>query len=315
MKQTLFLALSLLCLTTAAHAGWVVTDGRLMNENTVATGSFEEHLDAMLQAAEVQDDALLLRQADILLTSYKNDARSQLAYYYQGVACFNTAEFAHANKAFSRFLASPTAQQAALVESCFAYKFAIAEKYAAGAKRRAFNTKLLPKLMSGFDDALDIYDEVLAALPLADLAAESLFSKGKLLALMELPDSATEAFNDLIRRFPKHEKCPLAYVEISKVYVQTHKNQPDNPYTLSLAELNLRKFETRFPSDENLAAVRADCKQLKESFACGLFETGRFYERKGYPKAACLYYKDLLHRFGDTTIAQRAQQRLASLQS
>lgn len=148
-------------------------------------------------------------------------------FYFLGVAHFKLNDIDFANDAFTSYLKSTN--QPAYFEETLSYKFAIAEQFREGAKRYCFSSKKMPKWASGHDLALQIYDEVIHSLPCHDFAARSLFGK----ALIYWKDcswrESVEALQTLIRRFPKHELAPEAYLGITRVYLEQAHREFQNP--------------------------------------------------------------------------------------
>jgi tetratricopeptide (TPR) repeat protein len=215
------------------------------------------------------------------------------------------------NDQFSCYLTNTCSPE--YLEETMEYKFAIAEQFRCGAKRRIFGYKRLPKWASGKRDALTIYDEITCALPCHDLAAQSFYSKGLLLSETKDFRCSVEAFQTLIRRFPMHELAPEAYLASLSVYLGQACCEYQNPDVLALAEIILRRFADDFPNEERLCEGEALFAEMKEVFAYGLYETGSFYERTCHPQASVLYYSSAIQQFPDTCVADKARQRLASL--
>lgn len=158
--------------------------------------------------------------------------------------------------------------------------------------------------------ALKIYDEVIAALPSNDLAARALYAKGCLHWQIKEYRRAIEDFQLVIRRFPKHELAPESYVAISSIFVDQSQTEFQNPDILSFAEINLRRFKQEFPREQRIVDVEQDLASIKEFYAQGLYDTGRFYERIHKPCASIIYYKNAIKQFPDTNVAKCARERL-----
>ncbi len=171
----------------------------------------------------------------------------------------------------------------------------------------------MPKWASGRTLALKIYDEVIASLASHDLAAQAIYAKGKLHWQLQLYRPAIEDYQLLIKRFPKHELVPDAYVAISNIYLELSEFELQNPDILTFSEMNLKKFKHAFPREERIAEVEQDLESIQEIYANGLYETGRFYERTSNPEAAVIYYQNAIKQFPETHIAECAKQRIKKL--
>lgn len=229
-------------------------------------------------------------------------------YYYAGVDYYRLSEYELANEAFNRYLTDKNSPQ--FFQEVMLYKFSIAEQFRCGAKRRILGKKSLPKWLSAHEEALEIYDEVVAALPNNDLAAKALFYKGCLLWKMRDFRSAIDSYQLLIRRFPKQELTPQAYLNITKIYLDQSKDEFQNPDLISLAEVNVKKFENDYPRDERVTEAHTEVHRIKEVYARGLFDTAQFYERKSNKKAAMIYYENAIRKFPQASIIRCCKTRL-----
>lgn len=239
-----------------------------------------------------------------------NDAAAD-ASYYLAVSYFEMNEYDFANEEFSNYLKA--SQHPEFFEDAVAFKFCIAEHFKRGKKKHPFKMRYLPKWVSGQDSALVIYDEVVAALPNHELAIRALYSKGELLSSMREYRDSVEAYQTIIRRFPKNEIVPACYLKIADAYIEQARLEFQNPDILALAELNVRKFQNDFPRDERVAIAEESVRCIKEMYAKGLCDLGLFYERIHHPEAAAIYFQSSIEEFPDTRVAQFCRSRLICL--
>lgn len=223
------------------------------------------------------------------------------ASFYLGVCYWNRKELDFANQAFSDYLQYTSHPEK--FQEVIEYKFAIAEEFVKGSRRRPFRCRYFPKWFPGKDLALGIYDEVIAAVPTSRLAARSFMAKGDLLLRFGDFKASIEAYQALIRSFPKDALSPAAFLGIGEAYLGQAKIEPQNPDLVALATLNWQKFQEAFPGEERVAEVACLLQQMQELYARELYRIGRMYERKGQPQAANVYYSSLVEQFPDTQVA------------
>lgn len=233
------------------------------------------------------------------------------ASYYLAVSYFEMKEYDFANEEFSNYLKA--SQHPEFFEDAVYYKYCIAEHFKAGKKKRPFKMRYLPKWVSGQDSALVIYDEVIAALPNHELTIQALQSKAELLYSMGEYRECIDAYQLLIRRFPKSELVPTCYLKIADAYYQQSRYEFQNPDILALAELNVRKFRDDFPRDERVELAEETVAEIKELYAKGLCDLGLFYQRMEKPEAAAIYFQSSIEEFPDTRVARFCKCRLDSL--
>lgn len=231
--------------------------------------------------------------------------------YYLGVCRFYRKEFEHANTAFNQYLKSSEHPQ--FFEEVIQYKFRIAEKFRLGFKKRLFGIRCGPKIESGTDLALEIYDEVLAALPYSNLSTQVLFAKAELLKKKREYKEAIETYQLLIRRYPKHEILPAAYLGIQDAYCQQSRYQFQSPELIALAELNARRFKEEFPRDPGVLIAEDLVLCVKEAYAEELRQIGLYFERKQKIAAAAIYYQSAIEEFPQTQVANCCRSHLISI--
>lgn len=292
-------------------AAYTIQRGRIVDASEVATMPVQGHFQAASEAYESGNWEEAALHFCIITVNFPKTTYGQEAYYFLGVCYFFLEEYDFANDAFSEYL--KVQNNPRFFQSAVEFKFCIAEYLNAGARRRLLGTKQLPKWATGQGLALQIYDEVIAAVPCHELAARSLIAKGCLLWRMQNYRPAVDAFQMVIRRFPRHEMVPDCYLYIGRIYLEQSLYEFQNSDILAFAQINLRKFERDFPREERLEAAANDVMAIKEVYAQGLYDTGQFYERTCKPRAAMIYYCSAIRQFPDTCVADLCRQRMGCL--
>lgn len=286
-------------------------DGRFMHVEEVATHTAQEHYSAMLEAHQNGAWKELVRQGNIIAKNFLHSPFAQEAEYYLGVGFFHLEEYDLANKHLGYYLKKEVTGQN--LEGAIQSKFLIAEAYKEGAKKHLMGLQAMPKWLGGEEDALIIYDEVIAALPNHELAARSLFSKAQLLHKSLDFDESIQTYQTLIRRFPKHTLAPESYLGIAQAYLSQCQAEYPNPDFLELAQINLRKFRLDFPGEERASQAEQMLLAMKEIYASNLYEIAQFYERTKKFQAARLYYTRVISKYPDTKLAAQAGEHLQAL--
>lgn len=251
------------------------------------------------------------REFALVAQMFPTDPEIADTYYFLGVSYFQIKDYDFANWAFSNYLKASESPK--FFEDVLQYKFCIAESFKSGYRRRLFRARCCPNWFSARTLALSIYDEIIMAVPNHSLAAASLYSKGTLLQSMRHYPESIEAFQMLIRRFPKHELAPQSYLKISEVYCQRSQYERHNSDLLVLAEINLKRFKEDFSKDEFICLAEGYVERIKENSARGLTDIGLFYERVGRPAASVIYYQTTIQKYPTTEAALFCQYRLNEL--
>ncbi|ANH78470.1 tetratricopeptide repeat protein [Candidatus Chlamydia sanziniae] len=229
------------------------------------------------------------------------------ALYLLGVCYFKQDQPDLANKAFSVYLQHPHAEY---TEDLFAMKYAIAQSFARGKRKRVFLLEGFPKLKNADEDALHIYDEILTAFPNQDLGACALYNKADLLIIKKEFAEAIKTLKKLTLQFPLHPLSPEAFVRLSEIYLQQAQKEPQNVQYLHLAKLNEEAMKKQHPNHPRNEVTAANVRAMCEGYVLGLYSTGRFYEKKKKPEAAAIYYTTALESYPETSLIAKCQKRL-----
>lgn len=248
-----------------------------------------------------------------LLRYYPNSILCDEVLYLRAMSFYRLGDFDLANEAFSKYLSSHFTIKH--FEEAIQYKYQIAEKFAKGKRKHLFGQARLPKWLRAREDALQIYDEIIATMPRSEIAAKSLFAKAKLLVYLESYKEGIEAYQELIKQFPKHVLATDSFVEIAEAFLRQCRREFPDPNFIELAEINLRKFRGEFPGDERVDQLQARLELMKEHFAQDLYKNGQYFEKKKKDKAAFLYYLSVIQKYPTTKVAERAINRIAYLKS
>jgi outer membrane protein assembly factor BamD (BamD/ComL family) len=271
--------------------------------------SVQEHYDRGQQNANENkwDEALV--HFMVIAYHFQESPFYADAVFQAGICYYFKSDFDLANKQFDRYLA--LGGKLKYFEKVFEYKLEIANQYASGFKKHMFGIGGLPRWAPAKGDSLDLYDEIIAALPGKEIAAYALYQKADLLKTKREYHEGIEGLQLLARRFPKHPLAAESYVRISEIYLAQSKRESQNPDLLALAQINIQKFAKSFPSDERVLEAKKNLLAMQEVYAQSLYETGRFYERKKKPHASTIYFEDTIQKYPETEAALKSRNRLA----
>lgn len=306
MKQFVVFVIFVL-MPVYTQAAYTIKDGKLINMHEIATLSVQEHYSLVKQALERKNWPEVIRQAQVIVKNFPGTAFAWDCYFYLGESYFHLGELEFANLNFSAYLKQVAPK---FFEQAIEYKFQIAQRFETGDKLPLLGIGGMPKWMPAFREAIDIYDEVVMALPQHDLAVQSLLGKGNLLFKEKEFKESIETFQTLIRRFPKHPLACDSYVAITKIYLTQSKEEYPDPDMLDLAEINAKKFKSDFPSHPKIEVIDSMLAEMKELFAGELYKTAQFYERTKKPRAAVIYYSKIVSKYPMTQISAKSQSRL-----
>ena len=157
------------------------------------------------------------------------------------------------------------------------------------------------------ESALEIYDEVIASMPRHEMAAIATFRKGRLLVRLKDHKLAIETFQTLIRRYPKHPLASDSYLAIANVFLKQSQQEYPDAELIDRADLNLEKFKNHFPGEPRIADAEAISLNLREQLASELYFLGDFYERTKKPRAAAIYYSNIVTKFPNDIVCEQSK--------
>jgi outer membrane protein assembly factor BamD (BamD/ComL family) len=313
MKTTSFFSLLILVCVSIFAAPMEIEASKLSVFKTPEASQIylAEHYNKGCEAYNEQRWIQAIREFEKVTLFFPDSEEAADAYYFLGVCFFELQEYDFANEAFSNYIKGSGNPE--FFENAVTYKFCIAEHFKEGKKRRLFKMRYCPKWATGRSMALSVYDEVIIALPNHEIAAQALYSKGCFLQSMKEYRDSVEAFQTLIRRFPKHELTPYSYLKIAESYCLQSRYEFQNPDLLALAEINARKFKGDFPRDERVEVAEEYVNRMREIYAKGLLDIAQFYERVQAPSAAAIYYQNCIEQFPETGVSDFCRKRVVSL--
>jgi outer membrane protein assembly factor BamD (BamD/ComL family) len=258
----------------------------------------QEYHEKMMVAYQASDWNKVVLEAKLLKMNYPQSPLLADAYFLMGVAYYKQSEYEHANQAFTDYLKD--SQNLRNFEEAVQYKYEIAKLFESGVKKRLFGLKKMPKILPAKEEAINVYNEVIAAMPRSDLACDSLFRKANLLVYFEEFSEAIDTYQVLIRRFPKSSFSPRSYVSIAQIYLKQCQQEFPDPSLIELAEINLKKFESSYPTEPLIEEVKLKLATMRGVFAEELYVTGNYFVKKKKYDSAYIYYKTILSKYSDT---------------
>lgn len=274
--------------------------------------SVQEYNSALKQAISNKDWWAVIDYANLISYNFSTTPFAKESSYLMGEAYFKLGLFESSNECFTAYLNHVSSPKH--FEEAIEYKYNIAELFAGGTKKHLFSSPKMPAWVPAREDSLEIFDEVIAALPHSEFAINSLLSKSRVQTYFEDFKPGIETLDVLIRRFPKHELAAEAYLEKNKIYLLECQAQNLDPDILDLAALNLRKFRLAFPRDLRLKEAETVYGEMQEIFAGSLFETGNFFERTHKTPASIIYYHKVISKYPDTDAAKISREKLEILE-
>lgn len=309
--QKFFIGILCIFATSFLEARLVISGTEIKDSDLMPRLSPEGHYRWGLDCYKAELWDLAAKNFRVLGHCFPKHPLASEAYYFCGVSLFQLGELDEANRIFSSYL--KTQNNPKYFIETMQYKYAIAENFRRGKKRRMFEQRSLPKWAGAELLCVEIYDEIIASIPCDELACKALFCKADMLAQIRLYSEAVTSLQTLIRRFPKNPLAIESYLFIHKIFVVQSQIEIQNSDILELARINQRHFEEDYPQEERVAYGNSLLQQIEGQYAQSLTEIGRLYERKGDMEAARIYYLTAARDFATTEEGAWCQERLKEI--
>ena len=276
-----------------------------------ATLSPAGHFSALEAAFAEKDWKSAIEQAKIIEANFRENPLYKPARFQAALAYYNTDHFVEANRALTDYLSAGLSEH---FQEALSYKFEIAQKFGKGKSGRYSFIKKIFTERSFLERAIEIYDDILLYAPSSDLAAYALFHRAQLEMMSQDYEGSIASFRVLIHDFIGHQLLPQAYFGIAQThYARYEKERSKAPDHLDLALVNLEAFERAYPTHELLDKTRSLYSDMRSALAWELYEVGRYFERRGKPKAAALYYHSICDKYPQTPAARECREKRAKV--
>ncbi len=162
-----------------------------------------------------------------------------------------------------------------------------------------------------FDDAKDIFQEILYRCSGTAQTPEILFHLGMSYYHIEKYDQAEYQFRDLIRDFHSSPLAEVAQFMIGRTLL-AQTGSPDRDMGDAQKAIDeLKAFLEEYPQGTYADSARFYILQGREKMAQKEFQAGRLYSRMQEPKAASIYFRAVIDTYCDTRWALPARYELA----
>lgn len=189
-------------------------------------------------------------------------------------------------------------------------QFEIAEEARSGKKE---GTMLLIPMKMGSLDVIKMYQGIIKNAPYGKYAASSQFAIGEIYQERGDKPEADGAYQAVVDNYPGTQQAREAQYRMGAINTAAAKRSQD-PSNLVRARDALQTYAATNPTGEHVAEVETQKRQNSSISAERSLDIARFYEKKGKPKAAAIYYNDAL-RYGAPEASVAAREHLAALSS
>ncbi len=310
-RLLLSLILPLLALTELTQAGlvWRPGEGWVRESSGEALAASDAkaqlQLARKLEGEENWPDALEAYKALVRrwsLSSGAGEAQFKIGYMNEKLG-----EFWGAYKAYDRVIKKYPGSQ--FFDLAIERKFSIGKLYLHGEPQRLWKIPVLPSM----DKTAEIFESVINDAPYGPYAAPSYFHIGLARQKQKNWQASINAYNMILDKYPASNLADDAQYQIGYAWYQASS---DPEYDQSAAQKSIEAFEdyiVRFPKSEKVAQAKDYIELMSAKQVRGSLNIAKFYETQNNPKAAYIYYNEVVQKSPDSKEAQEAKKRLQAL--
>lgn len=160
-------------------------------------------------------------------------------------------------------------------------------------------------------EQLDMFQKVIASAPRGRRAAEAQFEIAKIHEEEKEQDEAIAAYRKVVEDYPASPLAADAQAKIGETYLGKVEGGSRDAANVAKARAAAEEASGLFPSKAvpNLDSTKI---QVDDLAAENAWKTAKFYEKSGNPKAALLYYSDVMRSPGNSHF-DGARERISAI--
>jgi outer membrane protein assembly factor BamD len=290
-----------------SHAVWIWTPetGKFINPKWAVKSTPKEQLDYAKSILDEKKHELAITEFKKLIKSYPRAKEAPEAQYYIGQALEDLNKPFAAYKAYQLVIDKyPFSERAAEIVEI---QYQIGNAMLEGKARRG---KLTEALTGGDDRIIEVFRAVIKNAPYGKYAAISQYKIGLYLKEKGLYQEARDEFEKTINDYPTSEWAKAAKFQIAMADTQRASDVQHEQSVTGVALEQFKEFVQNHPDSELTPQAKKQIVGLKEKEAESTFIIAKFYEKQKNFKSAGVYYKEIVDKYGDTTWAPKALERL-----
>jgi len=293
-----------------AEAAWIWSSEtrRWLNPKYAAKDSPQSQMEWAMTFYEKKDYTEAAKQFSRLVRTYPRSELAPEAQYLTGVSYEMMDRPGLAFKAYKQVVeVYPFSDQ---FKDAVEREFMLAGAFSGGKKLSILG----PLKMPSKEKAVEIYLHVVNHAPYGSFGDKAQFQLGEVFLTMNRLEEAQRAFQEVVDDYPASELVEQAKFKIAEC---AHGLSLEPSYDQSSTDDAIGFYETfveTHPQSDLATDAEESLVRLEEIKAQGLLKTAQFYDMRRKPKAAAIYYQDILSRYPKTPSAVQALAKLTELE-
>lgn len=293
-----------------AQAAWVWTPEtrRWINPKYAAKDTPQAQMDWAMEFFEKQDYPRAAKEFLRLVRAYP---RSELAPEGQYMAGMAYEKMGVPSKGFSAYKKLVEIYPFSLrFKDAIEREFQIAEDFFGGQKIKLVGPVKVPAL----DKAIEIYQHVVDQAPYGEYAAHAQLRLGECYIRQHRYEEANRAFQRVADEYPDSPFVEEAKFKIAFCARQLSLKASYDQSATEEAITWYDSFIANHPESDLIPEAKDSLDHLRRIKAEGLAKIARFYETRNNPRAAAMYYRQIVDQYPDTPEAAGAISKLTEFE-
>jgi outer membrane protein assembly factor BamD len=309
--RLLFLCLLAISLTVPAQATLTWRPGEGWSDDSSDTGALANssrdqlELAHKLEAEGQRDNALKAYKA--LLRRWPLSFFAPEAQFRVGKIMEDEGDFANAFKAFQRMVEKYPSSD--YFEQALGEQYRIANLYLAGEPQRIWKIPVGPSM----DRTIEMYQRIIKNAPYGAYAPQCQFNIGLADEQQRKYTDAVDAYQLVMDNYPTSSVAANAQYQVGYAWMRASTN---GDYDMGAAKKAVDAFQdylVRYPDSDKAAQAQDNIQKLGLRQTQGAFAVAKFYETQHQPRAAFIYYNEVIREDPNGAQAQAAKKRIQEL--
>jgi outer membrane protein assembly factor BamD len=303
-----FLALTFA--TSVAHAtltwrpgeGWTDESG---GEISASSSRDQLELAHKLEAQGQRDDALKAYRG--LLRRWPLSFFAPEAQYRMGKIIEDQGDFYTAFTAFQKMVTKYPSSE--YFEQALNEQYRIANLYLAGEPQRIWKIPIGPSM----EKTIEMYERIIKNAPYGNYAPQCQFNIGLAREKQRKFTDAVDAYQKVLDNYPTSSVASNAQYQIGYAWMRSSSS---GDYDMGAAKKAVNAFQdylVRYPTSDKAAQAQENIQKLGVKQTQGAYDIAKFYETQHDPRAAFIYYNEVVREDPDSAQSQAAKKRIQEL--
>lgn len=166
-----------------------------------------------------------------------------------------------------------------------------------------------------YERAEEMYNSILGAAPYAKFAPAAQFKLGQAFESRNEYDKAIAAYQMILDRYGSSDYADDALYQIGFVQLSEAQSRSKDLSAAVDAKNTFEEFLMEYPRSEKAAQARENLERMTGREATDILSIAKFYDRGNNPRAAVIYYGDLVRRQPGSEDAKLAGDRIEEIRA